>query len=267
MKEIKATVLPQIYITNSSNLNDLHLDSQFVDDVDFYSTNWSHLHQLEGKLPTQCGRYNLNINTAKTERYILTKDNETTTIEPSINTDLHQLNYITVKKLGSYTSSTADLQHRIQSMTIAFKNLNNFWFRPYKMTIKQRMRLYNIYIIPIIRYNLGSIAYSQTQLDKLDSHHRKQLRQVLRIFYPVKIHNKQLYNMMNSSPVTILAMEQRWKLFGHILRLNPNTPEQTIMAQYYTETHHQKRGRPPLTLPAILNNDLKLIHTNLVDKF
>ena len=38
------------------------------------------------------------------------------------------------------------------------------------------------------------------------------------------------------------------------------------MSQYYTETSYQRRGRPHLTLPAVLNNDLKLIHTNLVDK-
>ena len=134
------------------------------------------------------------------------------------------------------------------------------------MTIKLRMRLYNIYILPLICYNLGSVAYNQAQLDKLDSHHREQLRQVLRIFYPTKIHNKQLYNMTNSSPITIIAMEQRWKLFGHILRSHPNTPARIIMSQYYTETSYQRRGRPHLTLPAVLNNDLKLIHTNLVDK-
>ena len=39
------------------------------------------------------------------------------------------------------------------------------------------------------------------------------------------------------------------------------------MNQYYSESHYQKRGRPQLTLPAVFNNDLKLIHTNLVDKF
>ena len=174
MKEIKATILPNIYLATPTNLDDdLHLNTQFVDDVDFYSTNLVNLQQLERILPTQCGRYNLHINTAKTERYILTKDNQTTSTETYTNSDLHQLNFTTVKKLGSYTSSTAELQHRIQSMTIAFRNLNNFWYRPYKMSIKQRIRLYNVFFPPIIRYNLGSVAYSQSQLNKLDSRHRK----------------------------------------------------------------------------------------------
>ena len=72
--------------------------------------------------------------------------------------------------------------------------------------------------------------------------------------------------MTNSTPITILAMEQRWKLFGHILRSHPSTPAKTIMTKYYTEPNYQKKGRPQLTLPTVLNNDLKLIHTNLVDK-
>ena len=52
-----------------------------------------------------------------------------------------------------------------------------------------------------------------------------------------------------------------------VLRLHPNAPAQNIMNQYYSEPQYQKRGRPKLTLPTVLNNDLKLIHTNLVDKF
>jgi len=154
---------------------------------------------------------------------------------------------------------TSDLQKRIQSITSAFKNLNNLWFRPHALKLKHRLRLYNIYIYPLIRYNLGTAAYTQKQMDKLDACHRKQLRRILHLFYPNTIHNKQLYNKTNSAHVSLIALEQRWKLFGHILRSDSATPAKIIMEKYYQLQTYQQPGRPRLTLATVLDNDVKFI--------
>jgi hypothetical protein len=96
-------------------------------------------------------------------------------------------------------------------------------------------------------------------MDKLDACHRRQLRRILNLFYPNTIHNKQLYNKTNSAPVSLIALEQRWKLFGHILRSDSETPANIIMKKYYQLQTYQQSGRPRLTLPTVLDNDVKYL--------
>jgi hypothetical protein len=265
MSDIKERILPQFI--NNFDTKDLFLDTQFVDDTDFYCTVRPALQQLETQLPQEFLNKNLKINIDKTERYtiIQTKILEAFN-EPLVIANNNHINHVDIKKLGSHISVTADLHHRLHSMTNAFRNLNNIWFRPYSISIKNRVRLYNVFISPIIRYNLGATPYSKSQLSKLDTHHRRQLRQVLRIFYPQRIHNKQLYNMTNSVPISIIAIEQRWKLFGHILRLHRQAPAQQIFHQYHQLGKGSLRGRPALTLPTLINNDLSELAISLNDQ-
>jgi tRNA nucleotidyltransferase/poly(A) polymerase len=244
MKEINEIILPQLRLQQQIP-QEIYICSQYVDDGDFYNTDNMELNILETLLPTICSKYNLHINITKTERYQITAQNNIQSTYPDNRQQYQQFN---IRKLGSYVGQTSDLQKRIQSITSAFKNLNNLWFRPHALKLKHRLRLYNIYIYPLIRYNLGTAAYTQKQMDKLDACHRKQLRRILHLFYPNTIHNKQLYNKTNSAPVSLIALEQRWKLFGHILRSDSATPAKIIMEKYYQLQTYQQPGRPRLTL-------------------
>ena len=120
----------------------------------------------------------------------------------------------------------------------------------------------HIYIYPLYIYNLGAVAYTRAQLNKLDCLHRKQLRQLLRIFWPNTIHNKMLYQRCRTAPISVIHIETRWKLFGHILRLPEETPARKAMSDYYTEPCFTRPGCPLRTLPGQLNKDLGLLPPN-----
>ena len=164
-----------------------------------------------------------------------------------------------IRKLGSYLSLTDDLQQRISSVTIAFTRLTNIWHRSNLISTTNRLRLYNAYVYPLFIYNLGAVAYTKAQLHKLDTIHRRQLRRLLRIFYPNTIHNKMLYQRCRTAPMSVIHIETRWKLFGHILRLPPIAPPRQAMNQYFTEPCFTRNGRPPTTLPIRLKQDLSLL--------
>jgi hypothetical protein len=258
MKEVNETVLPQLRLQLQQQQlpQQLYIHSQYVDDGDFYNTNNMELNLLETILPTICLKYNLQLNISKTERYQITKLNSVQTIYPD---DRQQYKQLNIRKLGSYVKQESDLHMRLQAVITAYKNLNSLWFRPYALNLKHRMRLYNIYILPLLRYNLGTAAYTQAQMNKLDACHRRQLRKILQLFYPNTIHNKQLYNKTNHSPISLIALEQRWKLFGHILRSPSTTPANLIMEQYYKINNFYQQGRPKLTLATMLDNDVKFL--------
>ena len=82
-------------------------------------------------------------------------------------------------------------------------------------------------------YNLHATGLTQANLNTLDVFHRKQLRMILRVYYPAKISNKALYRQCRTAPISIMLLENRWKLFGHVLRLPLTSPPQLSMEQYY----------------------------------
>ena len=57
-------------------------------------------------------------------------------------------------------------------------------------------------------------------------------------------------------------MEQRWRLFGHILRRDREIPANKAMEFYFSNVAKRARGRPTTTLPTTLDSDLKLINDN-----
>ena len=62
-----------------------------------------------------------------------------------------------------------------------------------QISIPVRLKLYNCYVKPVLLYNSGTWGLTKSDLDGLDSFHRKQLRQVLNVIYPNIIKNKDLY--------------------------------------------------------------------------
>ena len=57
-------------------------------------------------------------------------------------------------------------------------------------------------------------------------------------------------------PISNQIKEQRWKLFGHILRRGDTITAYTAMHEYFDEGP-KYLGRPPTSLPTILNQDLR----------
>jgi hypothetical protein len=65
---------------------------------------------------------------------------------------------------------------------------------------------------------------------------------ILRVYYPLHISNKNLYNVCGSYEITKNITKQRWRLFGHhILRSNINTLANIAMTHYF-ETHSRTTG-------------------------
>ena len=93
----------------------------------------------------------------------------------------------------------------------------------------------------------------------LDSFHRKQLRQVIGVFYPNKITNKKLYEVTKSRPLSIDITKARWKMFGHALRMDERTPARKAMRYFFQvpDSATKFRGRKRATIITTLNRDIQ----------
>ena len=164
------------------------------------------------------------------------------------------------KKIGSLMGDKEDVERRKQLSNAAlYKHLD----RKGQNKPQHQIKLYKALVKSILTYNCGTWALAQTELNKLDAFHRKQLRKVLNIYYPTKISNKTLYKKCNEKSLATHILESRWRLFGHILRRNEEIPANKAMELYLHRTEKRFRGRPTTTLPVIINKDLSQIQDNL----
>ena len=90
----------------------------------------------------------------------------------------------------------------------------------------------------------------------------KQLKRVVGIRYHVKITNKALYKQCNECPLSLYVLENRWRLFGHILRRDREIPDNKAMEGYLFPQGDKYRERPITTLPVVLTNDLSRLESS-----
>ena len=104
----------------------------------------------------------------------------------------------------------------------------------------------------ILLYNCSTWALALTEEEKINAFHRKQLKKVLNIKFP-------LYKKCQEKPLSLQISKTRWNLFGHILRRDSDIPANKATRAYFIQYGHKLRGRPTTTLPIVLNRDLGLI--------
>ena len=90
--------------------------------------------------------------------------------------------------------------------------------------------------------------------DSEDVIRRKQLS-----FSENEMSNEEVYRLSKSRPITQDIKEGRWRMFGHALRLNKETPAQKAMEYYFTSeiSHKKYKGKPRMTLPVVLDKDIR----------
>ena len=219
----------------------------YADDVDFVGQDHVNVETIQNML----ANFKLKVNTEKTERTTLIRNSE---------------DWKNSKKVGSLIGDNEDIERRKHLSMAALHKLTNIWIRGDKIKLHTKVKLYKTLVKSILLYNCGTWALTKTQENKLNAFHRKQLRKLLNIRYPTIITNKALYEKTNERPIAIDILEQRWRLFGHILRRDPQIPANISMEAYFVKCGKSFRGRPLTTLPYVLHQNLQSLKKPLTLK-
>ena len=230
------------------------MEAAYADDVDLLCVDRDRLQRRLEVLKSTFKRYNLTVNEQKTERITLDRDLHVDT---------------KYRKLGTHVDAAEDLRRRLTSANNAFHTLWKVWLSR-KISPYVRLRVYDACVKSILMYNIGTIAYTASQLNKLDAAHRRHLRLLLNIFYPKVIKTPTLYSRAHARPLREDIVIARWRCFKTALvqdLRDERNPTATAMRLYF-HSHFDlpvpKRGAPPTTLPTLLHRDLKLVGRKLV---
>ena len=224
----------------------------YADDADFITDDEYKRQKLNQIVPDLLAQENLKVNNSKTEH---------TTIERK---KPDEEDWRSVKKLGSMLGDSEDLKYRKQKATAALSSMNSTWIRKKKINVNKRIQLYNSIVKPVLTYNSSTWGLTKSELNSLDAFHRQQLR---RVCGNLRMRNRRLYEQCKSNPVSQEIAKSRMRLFGHVLRLNQQTPAQKSM-QFYFENHDQSRqfrGKPRTTIATVINKEISnaaLQHNN-----
>lgn len=233
LKEVRTIIPPP----RSKYEEQLPREIIYADDLDLIGLDHVDINDLQNILK----KYNLQVNTNKTEFTTLSRQAD---------------QWRTTKKVGSLIGDGEDIERRKHLSTVALHKLNNVWIRNDKIRRSTKVKLYRALVKSILTYNCETWAMTKSEENRIDTFHRKQLRLILNIRYPTKITNESLYKKCQEKPLSLQITERRWRLFGHILRRDREIPANKAMTAYFISSGQRFKGRPPTTLPIVINRDL-----------
>lgn len=165
----------------------------------------------------------------------------------------------TGKHLGVRLDVTQEVARRIQKAGWAYASLQKLWMRREIVSEIKRVRLFKAFVLPHFLYGLGAIPLSTIPEKRLDTAHRRLLRRLIRVWWPNKLSNDQLYERTSSIPISDKAREMRWAYLGHILRRVAESHPAALAFLCYFKCHEtfSPSGHLQSDLIAVLRKDLK----------
>jgi hypothetical protein len=222
----------------------------YADDTDFLSHSTQYIEEVRRKAPSVLKEWDLVVNDEKTDLTTLKRDEK------------ENENWRATKKLGTLLGDHEELKRRKQLAAAAFQKAKQLWANDSKVREKRRLRIYNSCVKPILTYNMGTWALTQSETAELDAFHRRQLRAVINVCYPNVISNEALYERTKSQPIRHEMFHARWRMLGHTLRMSNKIPAKKAMITYFEELEGEAigiQGKPRTTLPNVINKDIQMI--------
>ena len=147
--------------------------------------------------------------------------------------------------LGSIVSNKGgtdeDIQARIGKARQAFAMLRPIW-RSTALTTKTKLRVFGSNVKAVLLYGSETWRLTKRLEQKLQVFINKSMRNILRIWWPRKISNKDLWSQTGQRPIEEEIRQRAWGWIGHTLR----KPDGHVVkrALEWNPQGKRKRGRP-----------------------
>ena len=249
------------------------LELFYADDLTYATTSKQHRQHIKEDTPEKLKRYNLLVNKDKTEEGEAPdkrppppppppplEDPGTKILWSPLDwlippkTSPPEPSYKNIKLLGTILDTQKDTTARKNKVWQPIQKFTKY-FRSKRLSVHHKTRIFRTYVEPVLLYNSETWSLTTTLENGLNSFHRRLLRIAINKRYPKTISNQKLYHITKETPIAKKIQKRRLALFGHILRLGPETPAQKAL-QYYVEPHKRPVGRPPLTWMSLVTKDL-----------
>ena len=226
-------------------IDNVEINMEYADDITIATTDKKVIERIKEKIPPRLQKRGLMINMSKTEEYTVKYKNED--------------EWKNAKILGSKLNTEADIANRKSLSLNALTNLKEI-FQNKRLSTRTKVRAFEAYITPIFLYNSELWTLTKTLENQIDSFHRRILRShILNIRWPKIVKNEDVYEKTKIEPWSKTIEKKRIKWFGHLMRLDENTPAQKALRVALMQSK-RPRGRPKLTWIEMMRKQLQTIN-------
>ena len=232
-------------------------DLDFADDLALISHTHHHIQEKTSRLNTFAQQVGLKISQKKTEMMMLNVQTPTpVTVNGEDLPTTEEFTYLgsTVRHDGGADS---DIKNRLSKARNSFRMLNNVW-KSSQYSNKTKIKLYQSCVLSTLLYGSECWRMTESDLNKLSTFHTKNLRRILRIFWPVTISNHELLARCNQDSMETIIKRRRWRWIGHVCRREQDNLTRTAL--HWTPEGKRKRGRPKNTWRRTVEGELKTLH-------
>ena len=119
--------------------------------------------------------------------------------------------------VGHDGGAGSDIRNCLNKARNAFRMLNNVW-QSSQYSTETKLRLYSSCILSTLLYGSECQRMTASDLNQLSTFHTKNLRRILRIFWPKTISNQHIFARCNQDSMSTVIMRKRWRWIGHVMR-------------------------------------------------
>ena len=229
-------------------------DLDFADDLALLSHTQHQMQEKTNIVSATSTRLGLTIHRGKSKVLKINTANSTPiTLEGEALEEVESFTYLgsIVDKLGG---TDADVKVRIGKARTAFHQLKNVWGSS-DLPLNTKIRIFNSMVKPVLLYGAETWRTTVYTMKRIQTFINTCLRRILRIRWPNKISNLELWQKTRQHPVEEEILHRRWRWIGHTLR--KPAASITRYALFWNPQGKRKRGRPRNTWRRDLEADVK----------
>ena len=237
-------------------------DLDYADDISLFAVMLEILQLSLDILNDEAQVFGLEVNWLKTKAQFIGDASDPPTVVAVCNNQVDVVDSFVY--LGSLThntgSSEPEIRRRIEIARSKMSELNrNIWRS--SISLRTKLRLYRVYILPVLLYGCETWTTTHAMLDKLDAFDRWCRRRIMRISYLRHMTNREVMQRTQLVPsVSSIIIETRLRWFGHVARSNTKEDHCRAVSAALSirpnKLWKRRPGRPLVTWLRSLEDDL-----------
>jgi hypothetical protein len=154
---------------------------------------------------------------------------------------------------------------RIGLASSCMRDLAAVWKQKH-LSLETKLRLYSSLVTPVLLYGSDTWTLTKSELSRLQAFHMRNQRLIMNIRWYDKVRNVEIATRTGLPHIGTIIQRQRHALFGHVVRLNSDTPANQALALHKDinegrrtpQGWRRSRGRPRTTWIQQVRADTKL---------
>ena len=149
--------------------------------------------------------------------------------------EVTEFTYLGAKVTNKYGNTEAEIKTRIKKVRGAFAALKNIW-KTKMISKKTKIRIFKGNVLSVLLYAAESWNVNTRMCHMLEVC----LRRILHIFWPNKMSNAELHDLIGIMPISSEVKERRWRWIDHVNRMPPTSIPRVAMR--WTPAGNRRRG-------------------------